>query len=188
MGLSVKDLDQGLFLFQFYRKEDMQWVLKGGPWSFDNAMVALEKVEKGQNPASVKPCFLNIWIQLYNLPVGYMVETVGKQLGNFFGEFLEYDTKNSTPIWRECMRVRIRLDVRKPIKRKKKIVKKDDQEFSIDCKYERLGEFCFVCGMVSHTDRFRRSTLDQGAEGVTKEWGSWLRAPPRRVAGQSQSK
>lgn len=67
MGLSVKELDQGLFLFQFYRKEDMQWVLRGGPWSFDNAMVALDKVEAGQNPVDVKPCFINIWIQLYNL-------------------------------------------------------------------------------------------------------------------------
>nr|XP_017250903.1 PREDICTED: uncharacterized protein LOC108221543 [Daucus carota subsp. sativus] len=188
MGINIKDLEQGLFLFQFYRKEDMQWVLKGGPWSFDNAMVALETVGVGQNPASVQPCFLNMWIQLYNLPVGYMLETVGKQLGNFFGEFLEYDVKNSTSIWRECMRIRIRLDVRKPIKRKKKIVKKDGQEFTVVCKYERLGEFCFVCGLVSHTDRFCRSPLNRGDEGVTKEWGSWLRAPPRRVAGQSQSK
>lgn len=73
-----------------------------------------------------------------------MLETVGKQLGNFFGEFLEYDTKNSSSIWRDCMRVRIRLDVRKPIKRKKKIVKKDGQEIIILCKYERLGEFCFT--------------------------------------------
>ncbi|XP_074327248.1 uncharacterized protein LOC141696272 [Apium graveolens] len=188
MGLSIKDLDQGCFLFQFYRKEDMQWVLKGGPWSFDNAMVALETVEAGQNPASIKPCFLSIWIQLYNLPVGYMLETVGKQLGNFFGVFLEYDVKNSTSIWRECMRVRIKLDVRKPIKRKKKIVKKDGQEFTVECKYERLGEFCFTCGLVSHTDRFCRNAMEKGVEVVTKEWGSWLRAPPRRVAGQVQSK
>lgn len=151
-------------------------------------MLALEEVETGQNPAEVKSCFLNIWIQLYNLPVGYMLETVGKQLGNFFGEFLEYDAKNNASIWRECMRVRIRINVRKPIKRKKKIVKKNGQEFIVVCKYERLGEFCFSCGLVSHTDRFCRSSTGMGDEGVAKEWGSWLRAPPRRVAGQVQSK
>lgn len=109
MGLNVKELENGLFLFQFYRKEDMKWVLKGGPWSFDNAMLALEQVAAGENPAKVKPWFINIWIQLHNLPVGYMTETVGKQIGNFFGEFLEYDAKNNTSIWRECMRVRIDL-------------------------------------------------------------------------------
>lgn len=62
MGLTIKELGQGLFLFQFYRKEDKQWVLKGGPWSFDNAMLALEEVKAGQNPVSVNPCFLSIWI------------------------------------------------------------------------------------------------------------------------------
>lgn len=86
------------------------------------------------------------------------------------------------------MRVRIRLDVRKPIKRKKKIVKKNGQEITVNCKYERLGEFCFVCGLVTHTDRFCRTSLDRGEEGLMKECGSWLRAPPRKVAGQQQSK
>ena len=77
------ELAPGLFLFQFYRKEDKQWVLNGGPWSFDNVMLVLESVKAGQNPVEVKPCFLHIWIQLHNLPVDYMLETVGKQLGNF---------------------------------------------------------------------------------------------------------
>lgn len=69
------------------------------------------------------------------------------------------------------MRVRIRLDARKPIKRKKKIIKKYGQEFVVVCKYERLGEFCFSCGIVSHTDIFCRSSINSGAETVTKDWG-----------------
>ncbi|XP_074348138.1 uncharacterized protein LOC141686923 [Apium graveolens] len=188
MGINIKDLEHGQFLFQFFRKEDIQWVTKGGPWSFDSAMLALEKVEAGQNPAHIVPCHLDIWIQLYNLPMGYMFETVGRQLGNFFGEFLEYDAKNNTSIWRDCMRVRIKIDVRKPIRSRKKITKKDGSEFWVECKYERLGEFCFTCGLVSHTDRFCRSTITKEGEGLGKVWGSWLRAPPRRVAGQIQSK
>lgn len=172
MGLNIKDMENGLFLFQFYRKEDMQWVLKGGPWSFDNAMLALEKVEAGENPANIKPWFINIWIQLYNLPVGYMLEAVGKQLGNCFGEYMEYDAKNNSSIWREYMRVRIKIDARKPLKRRKKITKKDGKVFVVDCKYERLGEFCFTCGLVNHTDRFCRLVIDRGDETAGKEWGS----------------
>lgn len=187
MGINIKDMDQGMFLFQFFRKEDMQWVTNGGPWSFDNAMLALEKIERGESPATIKPCFVSIWIQLYNLPMGYMLETVGKQLGNFFGEFMEYDARNNTSIWRDCMRVRIKIDVRKPLKRKKKIIKKDGSEIIVECKYERLGEFCFSCGLVSHTDRFCRVNLT-GDEAKGKDWGSWLRAPPRRAVGQTQSK
>ncbi|XP_074361558.1 uncharacterized protein At4g02000-like [Apium graveolens] len=176
MGLNITDLDQGIFLFQFFRKEDLEWVTNGGPWSFDNAMLALEKVTAGENPAKMQPCFVSIWIQLYNLPMGYMLETVGRQLGNFFGEFLEYDARNSMS-WRDCMRVRIKIDVHKPLKRKKKIIKKDGSKIIVEYRYERLGEFCFSCGMVSHTDRFCRLSVT-GEVGKEKEWGSWLRAPP----------
>lgn len=38
MGINIKELESGVYLFQFYHKEDMQWVLNGGPWSFDNAI------------------------------------------------------------------------------------------------------------------------------------------------------
>lgn len=188
MGISIKELEQGIYLFQFFHKEDMPWVIKGGPWMFDNAMMALEPVAAYENPVHVPLWHVNIWIQIHDLPMGFMTEVVGKQLGNFFGEFLEYDAKNNALIWRECMRLRIRLDVRKPLKRKKKILKRDGKEFTMTCKYERLGEFCFLCGMVTHTERFCRRFIDKrGSEGE-KEWGLWLKAPPRRTASQSQSR
>lgn len=30
MGISIKELEHGIYLFQFFHKEDMQWVIKGG--------------------------------------------------------------------------------------------------------------------------------------------------------------
>lgn len=30
MGIRIKELEQGIFLFQFYHKRDMQWVINGG--------------------------------------------------------------------------------------------------------------------------------------------------------------
>lgn len=188
MGISIKELEEGIFLFQFYHKEDLQWVMKGGPWTFDNVMLALETVAAGEDPLKVQLWYLNIWIQIHDLPMSFMTEAVGKQLGNFFGEFLQYDVKNNTSIWRECMRIRVRLDVRKPLKRKKKIVRKDGSEFVVSCKYERIGEFCFLCGLVTHTDRFCRKYIDKKNDVGEKEWGNWLKAPPRRAAGQGHSK
>lgn len=187
MGISIKELEQGIFLFHFYHKEDMQWVTKGGPWMFDNVMMILETVAAGEDPLKVQLWHLNIWIQIHDLPMSFMLEFVGKQLGNFFGEFIQYDAKNNTFIWIECMRIIILLDVRKPLKRKKKIIKKDGTEFTVSCKYERLGEFCFSCGIVTHTEQFCRKFIDKRGEEGGKEWGSWLRAPTQRVPGQGQS-
>lgn len=163
-------------------------MINGGSWTFDNAMLVLEQVPTSEEPLNVQLWHINIWLQIHDLPMGFMSEAVGQQLGNCLGEFLQYDAKNNSSIWRKCMRIRIRLDVRKPLKRKKKIVKKDGKEFTVTCKYERLGDFCCSYGMVTHTDRFCRKSLDnKGTEGG-KEWGLWLKAPPRRVANQGQSR
>lgn len=142
----------------------------------------------GEDPLKVPLWLLNIWIQIHDLPMGFMMESVGKQLGNFFGVLLEYDMKNNSSIWRECMRVRIRLDVRKQLKCKKKLIRKDESEFTVTCKYERLGEFYFYCGLVTHTERLCRRNIDKRGNEGEREWGSWLRAPPRRAVAQNQSK
>lgn len=39
------------------------------------------------------------------------------------------------------MRIRIRVDVRKSLKRKKKTKRKKGSEFVVTSKYERLGDF-----------------------------------------------
>lgn len=43
MGISIKELELGIFLFQFYH-EDVNWVLNGRPWPFDNAMLILASI------------------------------------------------------------------------------------------------------------------------------------------------
>lgn len=166
----------------------MHWVLRGGPWSFDGAMLVLAEVPKGEEPLEVPLWHLNMWMQIFDLPTGFMSEEVGKQLGNFFGEFLEYDHKNNTSIWRECMRIKVRLDVRKPLKRRKKILKRNGTEVIVSCKYERLGDFCFTCGIMSHTERYCRKFLSRENDSEIKEWGSWLKAPLRRASGPVKSK
>ena len=100
-----------------------------------------------------------------------MTEMVGKQLGNFFGTFVSYDAKNNSSIWREFMRLRIKVDVRKPLKRRKKIVKKDKSEIMVTCKYEKLGDFCFICGLLSHTERFCKKKLETNEDEITKDRG-----------------
>lgn len=56
------------------------------------------------------------------------------------------------------------------------------------CKYERLPEFCFTCGLMSHTERFCKNKLENISGEISKDWGSWLRAPPRWVGCASKSK
>ncbi|XP_075481232.1 uncharacterized protein LOC142521946 [Primulina tabacum] len=88
--------------------------------------------------------------------MGFMSQSIGKQLGDFIGRFIEYDDKNKSSLWRSYMRIRVDLDVRKPLKSIKKIKKAGDK-------------FCEVLFEASNSN-------------LTKEWGTWLRAIPRRLA------
>lgn len=58
----------------------------------------------------------------------------------------------------------------------------------MQCKYERLADFCFLCGLVTHTERFCRKKVEKNVQEGGRDWGGWLRAPPRRAAGQDRSK
>lgn len=115
-GISIKDIKPGVFLFQFYHADDMDWVFNGGPWSFDDAMLVLSKIGGGEDPLEVPLSNMQFWIQLFGVPAGLMTEIAGKQLGNFFGTFVSYDPNNNSSIWRECMRIKISIDVRQPLK------------------------------------------------------------------------
>lgn len=55
-------------------------------------------------------------------------------------------------------------------------------------KYEKLGDFCFICGVLLHTERFYKKKLDADGSSITREWEGWLRAPSRRCAGGGKSK
>lgn len=55
----------------------------------------------------------------------------------------------------------------------------------MNCKYERLGDLCFRCGMLLHTERFCQKKFQHSGE-MEKEWGGLLRAQPHMVAGKSK--
>ncbi|WOH00918.1 hypothetical protein DCAR_0520294 [Daucus carota subsp. sativus] len=134
MGVNIKELKGGLFLFQFYHKDDFKWVQSGGPWTFDNSILVVSAIGIGEDPVKVQLTEVNFWIQIHDLPSGF--------ISNFFGTFLEYDLNNNTSVLREFMKIKIKVDVRKPLKRKKKITIKKRGDFVVQCKYDRLGDFC----------------------------------------------
>ncbi|KAH9786019.1 reverse transcriptase domain-containing protein [Citrus sinensis] len=78
------------------------------------------------------------------------------------------------------MRIRVSLDVRKPLKRRMKLKKIGSEWIWIDFKYERLHVFCFICGLLGHTEKQCPSLYDCHASTITKPYGQWMKAPTRR--------
>lgn len=87
------------------------------------------------------------------------------------------------------MRIIGEVDVRKPIKRRKKIRRPDGNWFIVQFKYEKLGSFCFVCGCLGHTERFCETMFSSNDKNIKIKWGPWLREPEKRgTIAQKSSK
>ena len=95
----------------------MQTILKKGPWYFDNNLLILNTLPDNTPEQSLPLQSVPLWVRIHHVLVGFMTERVGKDLGNFIGEFLEYDVKNGVNHLRSYMRIRVLLDVSKPLKR-----------------------------------------------------------------------
>lgn len=50
----------------------------------------------------------------------------------------------------------------------------------ISFKYEKVPQFCFLCGLIDHNDRFFKKQLEANNGTLICEWGLELRALTRR--------
>lgn len=151
MGVYMKELDINLFLFQFFHEVDVKRVMEGCPWSFNRKAMIMRRLKDGENPRSVILNNMELWVQVYDLRVGFMTEKILTEIGNSMGGFVSSCPSNFTGAWREYLRVRVNLDVTKPLNRKMKIKKAEEDWFWISFKYENVPTFCFICGVLGHS-------------------------------------
>ncbi|XP_062112483.1 uncharacterized protein LOC133823643 [Humulus lupulus] len=183
-GMFVKELEQNRYLFQFFHELDVKRVMAGSPWTFNRTPLILERLSLGGNPRTVELNMLEIWVQVYDLKPGFMSDRVLKACGAYMGQFVESCPKNYTGIWREYLRVRVRINVELPLKRRMKVFTSQTDFFWANFKYERLPTFCFICGILGHSENFCHKMFDEGDENMARPYGLFMRAPERR--GQKQ--
>ncbi|MBA0591183.1 hypothetical protein Gorai_019868 [Gossypium raimondii] len=120
-GICITDLGEKRYLFQFFNEVYIARVLVGTPWFFNNHLLILKRITYGENPAMLELNSTKFWVQVHDLPPGLMSEQLVKQLGNFCGGFIGYDSVTLASGSKKYIRVRVCLDVAAPLKRKKKI-------------------------------------------------------------------
>ena len=78
----------------------MERVIKGGSWFFDEHLLLTKVLAADEDLMEVELRFTNLWIQVFELPVGLQSERVLSDMENFIGTFVESDPKNLDGNWR----------------------------------------------------------------------------------------
>ncbi|CAA0810071.1 Unknown protein [Striga hermonthica] len=165
-----------IFWFHFGSEEDRNFVFNGGPWLFNKQVISLIKPKGAGAISAMDFHIVPFWVQLINLLLvchtDHCVRLVGQQLG----EVIDVDCEGIMP------RVKVKIDISKPLRRGLRVyLEAMKEEFTIPVQYEKLPDFCFICGLIGH----RMCECPTRSEGhsyeSTRKYGDWLRAIPLMV-------
>ncbi|KAL8148452.1 hypothetical protein AgCh_005717 [Apium graveolens] len=79
-GVSVKEIDVNLYIFQFYHELDIKRVIRGSPWTFNRKALLIARMKEGDVSRGVNLNKLDLWIQIYDMQVGLMTERVLREV------------------------------------------------------------------------------------------------------------
>lgn len=173
----IKAIETNFFVFQFFHWKDKEKVLAGRPWCFDQHLVVLNEITGDEQPAQISLDYSPFWVRIHNLPFNCRsikdVTTIASSLGAVM------EVENDELGLEKFCRVRLMMDVHKPLRRFQKIKNKNNTIVTIEYKYERLPFFCFLCGCMGHHEKDCHEGVEEEGE---KElgWGLWLKASPRK--------
>lgn len=85
-----------LFLFKFFHELDLQRVLDDGLWTFNNQALLIKRLEMGEQLSEIKLKELYMWIQIYDLPIGFNSESILKSMWQLCWEVLNVRPKKFT--------------------------------------------------------------------------------------------
>ncbi|MFQ6662351.1 hypothetical protein Gotur_030209, partial [Gossypium turneri] len=111
-GVSIADVGEKRFVFQFYCEMGFDRVVKGAPWTFNNHLLVFHHLKQGEDPLEVDLLYTEFWVQIYNPPHGFFTEAIAKQFGDFIGVFVDYDVKAIIAGLRNYMWIRVKVDIR----------------------------------------------------------------------------
>ncbi|KAK3188277.1 hypothetical protein Dsin_027838 [Dipteronia sinensis] len=157
----------------------LRHVLEGGPWTYDGALIVLEKPTGKGSIENMRFNMAEFWVQIQQVPLVCMKKEIRLILGGLVGEVLDVDVGNYGERTGKYLRVRVKVDVTVQLHRCLRVdVMGDGEETVMILWYERLPNHCFRCGRLGHSTQECSETSEAVGIGGREElpFRAWMRA------------
>ncbi|XP_042972825.1 uncharacterized protein LOC122304632 [Carya illinoinensis] len=187
---SFQEVGKNTYVITFGTHADLQRVLEGKPWFFDNAMFLLMLYDGKMKPGKIAFDSEVFWMQIHNLPLSCMSEEWGNRIGKTVGKVVDVDTQEDGTGWGRWLRVKVEIKLRKQIARGRFISVQNAKHWVL-FRYESLPKICFQCSWLLHDDQGCQASKENQREedpDGKPQFSPWLRAEmaPRRWSGQAR--
>ncbi|KAK9997197.1 hypothetical protein SO802_021883 [Lithocarpus litseifolius] len=152
-GLQIVEVGSNLFQFKFQTEFDLERILKGGPWTFDNQLLMLKRWQKGMSASNVKLDHASLWVQIWGALFDMSSPQVAAVVGGKLGILEEVEKRRRQDDQNYFIRVRVALPISKPLRRGSYLAGSEGDRVWATFKYERLALFCHYCGCLGHDIR-----------------------------------
>ena len=189
-SIKFSELEEDLFLVEFGDERDKRRVLDMRPWSYEKQLVLLQEFEGELKLKEIVMKWSPFWVQMYNLPLKCRTKETAWAIGSKLGSVMEVDVSDSGVQWEKSLWARIMMDITKKLVRGKKITIEGGESRWIHFKYERLPNFYYNCGLLSHAIRDCLESVGLNVQTIESQlqYGAWLRGEPSQRGGYEISK
>ena len=182
----IREAGDHILLIVFELETDVERVLAQEPWSFDKRLILFQRYDYSILAKHLRFTKIMFWVQIHGLPMRMLDSKTTIKLGETLGEVSTKETEKEM-VGGDFVQVRVKIDVSKPLSQGRRIVLDEDIETWVSFKYEKLTNFCYWCGMVSHEEKECKIWLARKGPNSheQQEYGAWLWATPYKPGKSS---
>ena len=178
-GFRVTKESDHMVLFTFDNQTDMERVLNTEPWSFDKHLMVLHQYDKEVDILDIDFNMVTFWIQVHDLPVRLQTRAVAEKICGTAG-LVDKNSEEGEIMGDGFIRVRVKVDISKPLCRGRVISLENGKEIQISFMYEQLSNLCYWCGSLTHDNRDCELWIESGGTlpSEAQQYGAWIKALP----------
>ncbi|KAJ1427622.1 Zinc finger, CCHC-type [Sesbania bispinosa] len=149
--LRIMDMGVNVFIFYFSDKKKARSIMEKGPWNVMGHLVSLQYWIPEASVYEINYDLVTFWVQMHGIPLEFMTTNNVTHIVGMIGEVKEVeDPKVEGVLLRSFMRVRVAVNVKKPLVTGFWVPRKDLPKTWVLVKYEKLQDFCYKCGVIGH--------------------------------------